>query len=185
VRISADKAMVQLGADADVVLARSQLEELLVLAHRSVFHGDVVVNGSLTVLGNATVNGVGVGGSEGDECGETFLNCQEAFDAGCPAGVCVVMAMGTAVCSRARRDAGVRPYWRADARVGYSRGRSSRAYSSRTTDTNCVRTWACDLVVLWCRPLCPQVQRFPGRLHRLSPVSSVRACVLDVRPTLC
>ncbi len=90
-RIAADKAMVQLGADADVVLARSQLEELLVLAHRTVFHGDVVVNGSLKVLGNATVNGISMGGgSDDEECGVTFMNCQEAFEAGCPAGVCVV-----------------------------------------------------------------------------------------------
>ena len=88
VRIHQDRSMVQMGADGDITLARSDLAELLVLAQQTVFYGDVHINGSLSLNGNFTVNGQIIElGDGGADCKATFRNCQEPFELGCPAGV--------------------------------------------------------------------------------------------------
>jgi len=86
VRVNKDEALIQLGADGDIVMARSELAELLVMAQHSIFHGDVTINGSLNIMGNASVDGSSIFGSEDAQCSGVFLNCQDAFEAGCPSG---------------------------------------------------------------------------------------------------
>ena len=94
VRVSNNKSVVQLGESGDVTIARSDLAELLILAHRTVFHGDVHINGTLHVNGNVSVNGERLASDDDADCSATFLNCQEAYEAGCPAGVFSVFPDG-------------------------------------------------------------------------------------------
>jgi hypothetical protein len=49
IRISKDQAMLSMGTEGDVAVARGDLAELLLIAHKAVFAGDLQVNGTLTL----------------------------------------------------------------------------------------------------------------------------------------